>query len=258
MTRNRRSLPTRAHRKLSAVSARHPCRGAAGHAAVAPPAGAAGGGGGVLRALRVAVPAPGALPLAALAGAALEEGRRAEPVSGRVVSRGRLHLPRWPGQFPFAGAIGNPRLTIWGAAGYRARDPAPGLLGRARANAAIERRCWRPSVAGPAGRAAPVMQAGKHGDALPVQEFEMQSVRKPPEQDPAKPVSRWRIGLRVARQLFFGRCDHPQEIAAQAVGLLFVPVKCFGNFGLCCRFEDDLPCHRRMPSDCAICARLLP
>ena len=114
------------------------------------------------------------------------------------------------------------------------------------------------SVTGPARRVAAVMQAGQYRDALVAQQFEMQGIRKPSQQDPAKAIPCGRKGLWVARQLFFGRCEHAQKIATQTVGFLFVPIKGFGNFGLRRRFKNDPPGHRRTPSDCAIWARLLP
>jgi len=117
------------------------------------------------------------------------------------------------------------------------------------------RRCL---VARPAPWVATVMQAGQYRDALLAQQFEMQGIRKSSQQDPAEATPCGRKGLWVARQLFFGRCEHTQKIATQAVGFLFVPVKGFGNFGLRRRFKNDLPGHRRTPSDCAIWARLLP
>ncbi|ABE46076.1 hypothetical protein Bpro_4184 [Polaromonas sp. JS666] len=67
----------------------------------------------------------------------------------------------------------------------------------------------------------------------------MQGIRKPPKQNTAEPFSCGRKGLGVACQLFFGRCDHPQKIASQAVGFLLVPVECFGNFGLCRCFKNN-------------------
>jgi len=69
------------------------------------------------------------------------------------------------------------------------------------------------------------MQAGQYRDALVAQQFEMQGIRKPSQQDPAKATPCRRKGLWVARQLFFGRCDHAQKIATQTVGFLFVPIK---------------------------------
>lgn len=114
------------------------------------------------------------------------------------------------------------------------------------------------SVPWPASRTAAVVQAGKHRDVLFAQQFEMQRIREPSKQNPAKPSPSWRKRLWVARQLFFGRSDDPQKIATQTMGPLLVPIKSFGYFSLSCWFNSDLPSHRRTPSDCAISARLLP
>jgi hypothetical protein len=69
-----------------------------------------------------------------------------------------------------------------------------------------------------------MMQAGQYRDALLAQQFEMQRVRKPSQQDPAKATPRGRKGLWIARQLFFGRCEDAQKITTQTVGFLFVPI----------------------------------
>jgi len=69
------------------------------------------------------------------------------------------------------------------------------------------------SVPWPASRTAAVMQTGQHRDALFAQQFEMQGIREPADQDPAKPAPRWWKSLWVARQLFFGCGDDPQKIA---------------------------------------------
>lgn len=104
----------------------------------------------------------------------------------------------------------------------------------------------------------PVVQAGQDGDTSVAQQFEMQGIGKPANQNTAETAARRRKGLRVACQLFFGRCQHAQEVTAEAIGLLFVSGKRLGNFGLGRRFKGDLPGHSLTPSDCAIWARLLP
>ena len=56
-----------------------------------------------------------------------------------------------------------------------------------------------PVLTRPTSRVAAVMQAGQYRDALLVQQFEMQCVRKSSQQDPAKPAPCGRKGLWVAR-----------------------------------------------------------
>lgn len=102
------------------------------------------------------------------------------------------------------------------------------------------------------------MQAGQDGDAPLAQQFEMQGLGKPANKDAAESAACWREGLRFAPELFFGCCQHAQEIATETVGLLFVPRKGFGDLGLGRRFKGDLPGHSLTPSDCAIWARVLP
>lgn len=102
-----------------------------------------------------------------------------------------------------------------------------------------------------------MMQAREHRNAIAFQQIEVQGVRKTSQELPAKTSSASRKHLRIARQLFLRRGHRPQEFAAQSVGTLLVPVECRRYFGLCRRFENDLPDHRRTPSAFAICASVL-
>ncbi len=103
-----------------------------------------------------------------------------------------------------------------------------------------------------------MVKAGEYRDPPVAQQFEMQGIGKPATQDAAETAARGWEDLRVARELFFSRCQHAQEITTQALRLPFVPGKGFGNFGLDRHFKGDLPGHSLTPSGNAIWARPLP
>ena len=102
------------------------------------------------------------------------------------------------------------------------------------------------------------MQAGKHGYAIAVEQFEVQSTRKPPQQESPEPALCRRVGFGVTTELLLGRGDNAEKVATQAIRFLLIPTERLGDLDLRRRFENDLPLQSRRPSACAIWARLLP
>ena len=61
-----------------------------------------------------------------------------------------------------------------------------------------------------------MMQAGQYLHAVIVQQFKVKCIRKAPQQDAPKPVTRCGISLRIAAKSLFCRSNDPQKIASPA------------------------------------------
>ena len=76
------------------------------------------------------------------------------------------------------------------------------------------------------------------------QQFEMQRIRKAPQQDASKSAPRRGKRFGVACQLLGSRCDDAEKVTAQSVRLFFIPGKSFCNFCLCRGFKTHGPVHK--------------